>query len=144
KVIWPEPIVPVHELDPAYVPVIVVPETDASPVALAVHDGCVSNPPAGIAIVRRIDDPETVPDTVPLAVRPVTVSAIVSVPGSDVPVCVSFRTIAPAPLASDARPLHVPLTSAAAPGVGAGDGCGVGPDDPPLPHAADTTVPRAI
>lgn len=91
-----------------------------------------SNPPAGIAIEKRIDEPDTVPETDPRPVIPVAVSVIVTVPANDVSACVSCQDIGPPPDESVAEPVHVPLRLTDVEGV---EGC-VGVVEPPPPlHA---------
>ena len=48
---WPDEIPPPHELDPAYVPVMAVDETEPEPETLTEQDSKgLSNPPASTAI----------------------------------------------------------------------------------------------
>lgn len=104
-----------------------------------------SNPPAGIVIEKRIDAPETVPETDPRPVTPVLVSIIVEVPENDPAVWVSCHAIAPGPVESEAGPLQVPFRSAGPEGAGVGVGeVGVELVDPPLPpQANDTSAHKA-
>ena len=88
-------------------------EDDAwpSPETVALHDANgLSNPPAGTAIEKRIDELDRVPETDPRPLMPVAVSVIVTVPENDEADCVSCHVIGPPPDESVAEPVHVPLT----------------------------------
>ena len=88
-----------------------------------------SNPPAGTAIEKCIDEPDRVPETDPRPLMPVAVSVIVTVPENDVSAWVICHDIAPPPDESVAEPVHVPLTDAAG-----AEGCvGMGVLEPLLP-----------
>ena len=113
-----------------------------SPDTVAVHDANgLSNPPAGTAIEKRIDEPDSVPETDPRPLMPVAVSVIVTVPENDVSDCDSCHDIGPAPVESVAAPLHVPLTFTDVGGGGGGVG-GVGEPPPlqPLDNASASTT----
>jgi hypothetical protein len=84
----------------------------AVPEALAVHDAYVPpNPPAGMASENEIEEPDALPETVPVPVILAVVSVMLSVPENVVPLCVSCQVICPGPLESIAVPLHFPARS---------------------------------
>jgi hypothetical protein len=138
----PDPIEPPHELEPVYVPVSDDVEAWPSPETVAVHDANgLSNPPAGTAMEKRIDEAVRVPETDPRPLMPVAVSVIVTVPENDVSACVSCHDIGPLPDESVAEPVHVPLTD-----VEGVEGC-VGVDvlePPPPPQLVNTSASTAI
>ena len=104
---------PLHELDPSYVPVTDVDEIVAFPETFAEHVLYgLSNPPASTETVNCSDEPETVPETVPLPVSFVDVSVMDIVPEIDVPDCVTCHVIWPGPDESFADPDHVPVSDA--------------------------------
>jgi hypothetical protein len=83
----PDPTEPVHELLPAYVPVIEDAEAWASPETAAVQDANgSSNPPAGMLIEKWIEVPDNEPVTDPRPPMPVLESSSVNVPENDAPV----------------------------------------------------------
>ena len=119
-----------------------MPDTAAEPVALAVQDeNEPPAPPAGTASVKLRLLPDTVPDTVPVAVVPVPLSVSVSVPENDVPDCVSAHVIWPGPDESDAVPDHEPLTLAVVVEVEPDGVVGVEPP-PPLHPTVTSATPR--
>ena len=107
-------------------------------VAVQVANG-LSNPPAGTLIENVIDDPETVPDTVPRPVTPVPESVIVIWPENDAPDCVSCHVMTPRPdalpAASYAEPVQVPAILMLLVGVGEVGGGELLLPPPPPPQA---------
>ena len=102
---------PLHELDPSYVPATDVEEMVAFPETFAEHVLYgLSNPPASTETVNCSDDPDTVPEIVPLPVTFVDVSVMDIVPDTDVPDCVTCHVIWPGPDESLAEPVHVPVS----------------------------------
>ena len=77
-----------------------------------------SNPPASTETVNCSDDPETVPETVPLPVTFVDVSVMDIVPEIDVPDCVTCHVICPGPDESFADPDQVPVSDVGGEGLG--------------------------
>jgi hypothetical protein len=119
------------------VPVSDEEEAWASPENVALQDANgLSNPPAGMAIEKRIDDPDTVPEIDPRPLMPVPVSVMVTVPEIAVLDCVSCHVITPPPDESVAGPLQLPLTFTV---VGCGEGS-VGPSELPPPPQAIVNV----
>ncbi len=71
-----------------------------------------SAPPIGMARLKVIEEPETVPLNVPEAFTPLPLSVIDNVPEKLVPLCVRVHVINPGPSESPAVPDHVPATLA--------------------------------
>ena len=117
-----------------------MPDTVPCPVALNVQvEDNPLNPPAGTAIEKVIDAPDTLPETVPLPLVPVLLSVSDSVPENDAPDCDNCHVIRPGPDESEAEPDHDPATLALVAGVLGLVGAGELP--PPLPpHAAAPSV----
>jgi hypothetical protein len=94
------------------------------PDAVAEHDpNEPSAPPAGTVIVKVMVVPETVPDTVPVALVPDPVSVRFIAPENDEPDWLRDHDMSPDPDESVAVPDQAPLTSAGE--VDGGDGEGV-------------------
>jgi hypothetical protein len=104
-------------------------------VTVAVHvEYGVSNPPAGMLMVKRSVDPDTLPDNVPRPVTGVPVKLNVAVPDTVASLCAIESVMSPGPDESLAVPFHVPATLAAVDDGAEGEEDG----EPPPPHAAAT------
>jgi len=113
-------------------------ETEPLPDTVAEHEPYgASKPPTGTDKENVIDDPDTVPDTLPRPVTFVLASVMVIEPENDDPDWVICQVIVPGPEESDALPLQVPFTFAGVEGS-------VGLELPPPPQAIETAASEMV
>src|ERR1051325_1668354 len=117
----------------------------AVPEMFAVHDANGgSNPPAGIVIVKEIDDPLIVPDTVPRPFADVPLSARVTGPVNALPFWVIVHVTVPGPVESVAVPVHVPAMAAGVAPPPLDEGAVLDEDEPPPPPAQPRQTMTAV
>lgn len=102
-----------------------------------------SAPPMGMERLKAIADPDTVPLSEPVALTPLPLSVIVSVPEKLVPLWVSVHDIGPVPLESVAVPDQTPLRLAVVVDVEPDEEGDVGEPPQPLQPATITANPNA-